>query len=88
MITVLKKNGGIVGLSQDEIALVKITFQLAHILEHLHGFPSHSIPRENESHHELVGDVALRIQADAKKKTQSIKLRRNVREIRTRLRHL
>jgi len=77
-IKVLKKHGGIVGLSQDERALdrlVTITPQLAHMVEqYLHGFPSHGTSPESECHYQLVGDVAVRIHANAKKIAQSIDL--------------
>jgi len=77
-IKVLKKHGGIVGLSQDERALdrlVTITPQLAHMVEqYLHGFPSHRTSPESECHYQLVGDVAVRIHANAKKIAQSIDL--------------
>ena len=77
-IKVLKKHGGIVGLSQDERALdrlVTITPQLAHMVEqYLHGFPGHGTSPESECHYQLVGDVAVRIHANAKKIAQSIEI--------------
>jgi len=74
----LKRHGGIVGLSQGERALdrlVTITPQLAHIVEqYLEGFPSHGTSPESEFHYQLVGDVAVRIHSNAKKIAQSIEL--------------
>ena len=77
-IKVLKRHGGIVGISQDEIALdrlVTFTPQLAHMVEqYLHGFPNHGTSSGNEYHYQIVGNVAVRIHANAKKIAQSIEL--------------
>ena len=69
-IKVLKRHGGIVGLSLDEKTLdrlVTITPHLARMVQqYLNAFPSHTIISDKERHYQLVGDMNMRIHENAR----------------------
>ena len=70
-ITMLKRHGGMVGLSQDEAAmdrLVTTTPHLAHIVkQYLNSFPQSTKSSERNEHYQLSGNVAVRLSENALK---------------------
>ena len=59
----LKQHGGMIGLSQSEVApdrLLVTTPRLANLIKrYLSGFPRHSQPSERAEHYQLSGQVAV-----------------------------
>ena len=75
-IKMLKRHGGMVGLSQDEDALdrlVTITPHLTHLVKQfLNAFPKASRSTDRSEHYQLSGTVAIRTRENAVKLRQSI----------------
>lgn len=75
-IKMLKRHGGMVGLSQDEVALdrlVTITPHLTHLVtQFLHSFPKESKSSPRTEHYQLSGSVAVRSRENAAKLRQCI----------------
>ena len=77
-IKMLKRHGGMVGLSQDEAALdrlVTTTPHLTHLVKQfLNAFPKASRSTDRSEHYQLSGAVAIRSRANAVKLRESIEL--------------
>ena len=77
-IKVLKRHGGMVGLSQDEAALDRLLITSLHLArmvkQYLKSFPKVSMASERKEHYQLSGDVAVRTRENAMKLRQSIEL--------------
>ena len=77
-IKVLKRHGGMVGLSQDEAALDRLLITSPHLArmvkQYLKSFPRVSESSERNEHYQLSGDVAVRTRQNAMKLRQSIEL--------------
>ena len=77
-IKMLKRHGGMIGLSQDEAALdrlVTITPHLTHLVrQFLNAFPKASRSTDRSEHYQLSGSVAIRSRDNAVKLRQSIEL--------------
>jgi len=77
-IKMLKRHGGMVGLSQDEAALdrlVTITPHLTHLVKQfLNTFHKASRSTDRSEHYQLSGTVAIRLRANAVMLRQSIEL--------------
>ena len=75
-IKMLKRHGGIVGLSQDDTALdrlVTTTPHLARIVrQYLNGFPRTETPYERSEHYQLLGEISIRTRENAIKLRHSI----------------
>ena len=77
-IKVLKRHGGIVGLSHDEAALDDLLITSPHLArmvkQYLNCFPKVSKTSEGTEHYQLSGDVTVRTRENAMKLRQSIEL--------------
>ena len=75
-IKMLKRHGGMVGLSQDEAALDRLVTTTPHHLvkQFLNAFPKALRSTDRSEHYQLSGAVAIRSRANAVKLRESIEL--------------